>query len=259
MKKLLLYLSLGLIAYLLFMVVRFPAAPVISRFDLSPITLTGVTGPLWNGHVTSILAPNDSLPTGPDTFLLEDVSWRLAPAHLLKGSGAVDISFDAYGGHGDALVAQSAGGSTSISGFHYESDGNSLSVLLEPFAKIGGKLIIDVNDLQLENQLLESLDSKILWENATLIEPTPAKLGDVIVVIVPNADKHTATITATGGDLEINGSIDVELNGNFKSDITIKPSPGAPRELTDMLRGLSRPASDGSFRLRRSGNANRMM
>ena len=54
------------------------------------------------------------------------------------------------------------------------------------------------------------------------------------------------------------GKVDVEKNGNFQTDITIKPSPAAPRELTDMLRGMARPSSDGSFRIRRNGNVNRL-
>lgn len=259
MKKFLLYTLLALLAYLIFMVVRFPAAPVVSRLELRPLVVSGVSGPLWKGNVAAVEAPNDALPTGPDTFLLEDVSWQLAPMALLSGKGAANIRFYAYGGTGEGQVAQGLAGDTVVSDFSYVSNGRSLNILLEPLASISGEFSLQVDELILENQLLNTMQGRVVWQNAGLLEPTPAKLGNVSIDIRPEGDSHIAAVSATGGDLEIDGTVDVEKNGNYKTDITIRPKPGAPRELTDMLRALGRPASDGSFRVRRSGNANRMM
>ncbi len=257
--KMLGYIALGLVSYLVFMLLLFPAAPVIDRIPLAPVSLTGVSGQLWSGDVARVEVPNDSLPTGPDTFELENISWRLAPMKLLTGAGAANVSFEAYGGTGEGLLAQGFSGGMSVEEFIYESSGKSLSVLLEPFVKIGGVLNLKIVEMQMINRQPQSLEATITWKNATLEEPLITKLGEVELNIKPSGEKHIATISSSGGQLDISGKADVEKNGDFKSDITIKPQKGAPQVVTDMLRGIARPSSDGSYKLRRSGNINRLM
>lgn len=257
--KILGYIGLGLISYLIFMVLLFPAAPVVDRLALAPASLTGVSGPLWSGKVDTVEFPNDSMPTGPDMFEIENVSWRVAPLKLLTGAGATNIDFEAYGGTGEGLIAQSFTGTTSIEDFTYEAEGKSLSVLLEPFAKIGGVFTINVANMQMLNQQPESLEATIIWKNASLVEPLIAKLGDMELTIKPVGEKHVAKISSNGGQLDIDGSADIEKNGDFKSNIVIKPKQGAPQVVVDMLRGIARPSSDGSYKIRRTGNINRLM
>ncbi|HBR97850.1 MAG TPA: hypothetical protein DD979_10795 [Gammaproteobacteria bacterium] len=259
MKKVLLYVLLGVCCYLLFMVLRFPAAPIVARFDVSPLTLSGVSGPVWNATIDTLEAPNDVLPTGPERFRVEQVSWSPAPMQLLAGRGGAHISFNAYGGQGEGVVAQSLGGDTHVSDFHYSAEGQALSVLLDPFAKIAGQLAVSVDELVLENQVFSSMQARIEWQDARLLEPTPARLGNLRIDIEPDGDQHTARISAEGGDVVVNGQVDVQQNGNYQTDLTIRPRSGAPRELTDMLRGMGRAASDGSYRIRRKGNVRRMM
>ena len=257
--KILGYIGLGLIAYLFFVVLLFPAAPVVDRMPLAPISVTGVNGPLWSGDVASVEVPNDSLPTGPDTFELENVSWRVAPLKLLTGAGAATIGFEAYGGNGGGLLGQGLSGDMFIEDFTYESDGKSLSVLLEPFAKIEGVLTITIAEMNVINRQPQSLEATVTWKNASLVEPLITKLGDIALTIKPDGAKHVAKITSDGGHLDIAGSAIIEKNGDFKSDIVFKPTQGAPQVVVDMLRGIARPSSDGSYKIRRTGNINRLM
>lgn len=257
--KILGYIGLGLLSYLIFMVLLFPAAPVVDRISLAPVSLNGVSGPLWSGDVATVEVPNDSLPTGPDKFALENVSWRVAPLKLLTGAGAAHIDFEAYGGTGSGLVAQGFSGDMLVEDFTYESNGKSLSVLLEPFAKIGGVFNISIAKLQIVNNQPQSLHATITWKNASLLEPLIAKLGDVELLIKPEGEKHVVSLISNGGELDISGSADIEKNGDFKSDIVIKPNQGAPQVVVDMLRGIARPTSDGAYKIRRTGNINRLM
>ncbi len=252
------YILLGLVSYLVFMVLLFPASPVIKRLQTAPLVLNGVSGPLWNGEVAQVVTPNTLMPTGPDDFLLENISWRLAPQKLLSGAGAANIAFSAYGGSGKGLVSRQLDGDTTISGLYYSSNGESLNVLFDPLLKIAGELKLNVAEAVVKNQLLESLDGDLEWNNAVLDVPVVAKLGNLKLTVKPRDEDHIAEITSTGGDLELSGSVDLKKDGNFKTDITIVPRPSASVVLTDMLRGLARPNSDGSFRLRRNGNINRL-
>lgn len=253
------YLSLGLLAYVVFVLVLFPASIVVKRLPLGPVSISGVEGPLWGGTASVVQIPNESLPTGPDMFSIEDISWRLAPLQLLAGAGATTVSFSAYGGEGSGLLSQSVTGTLAVEDFHYSGTGNGLSELLEPLAKIGGSLKLSINSMEVVKQNPQSLDATLQWEKAMLLEPMPASLGLLNISIAPDGERHVADITATGGDFTITGSVDIDKNGDYKSDIVIKPQASAPREVTDMLQRVARRSSDGSYRIRQSGNINRMM
>ncbi len=257
--KLLRYILLGLAAYLVFILLLFPASLVVDRLNLKPISLTGLEGPLWNGSVAKVITPNTSLPTGPDSFLVEDVHWRLAPAKLLSGAAGVSINFSAYGGEGSAVVAQMYNGDTVLTDLVYQGTGKSLSILLDPFVKIGGNLTLEVSKLLLKQKILRSLRGSVQWTNATIEVPVQTTLGTVSLEIKPEGEQHLAKISTNGGDLEIKGKVTLEANGNFQADITIKSKPDTPVEVVDMLRGITRPSSDGRFRIRRNGNINRLM
>ena len=99
----------------------------------------------------------------------------------------------------------------------------------------------------------------LVWQDATLIIPTDARLGQITIDIKPKGEVHIAEVSSNGGDLDIDGEVEMALNGNFKSDITVKTQNTTPTALTDMLRAVARPSSKGTFRFRRSGNINKML
>jgi len=257
--KFLRYLLLGIIAYGFFMMLLFPVSMVVNRFNVDPIKLSSVTGMIWSGNVEQLEVPNTSLPTGPDIFLIEDINWKLAPSELLKGGAAVAIDFKAYGGAGSGTVSQLFSGNQALKDFAYTVSGEGISALLDPFIKIAGDLNLTVKELIVKNQLLDTLQARLQWKGATLEIPTFAKLGNISVDIKPDDQKHILKIISTGGDILITGEVEMEKNGAFKSDILIKTTANTPVALSDMLRTIARPASDGSYRIRRSGNINRLM
>ncbi len=253
------YLLLGIFAYIAFMLLLFPVSAVVSRIKHDPISLTGVSGSLWKGNILKLEAPNTHLPTGPDNFLVEDVKWQVAPMALLKGVGAVGIDFSAYGGHGSGLLEQHTNGNQAVTDLHYEGRGEGISILLDPFVKLEGHLVLDVQKLVFEKRLLKSLESTFQWNNAILQIPTYAKLGNLSLNVKPKDNIHIVDISSDAGDLQVNGQVEIEINGNFKTDIIIKTHANTPVALEDMIRAIARPASDGSYRIRRSGNIYRLM
>lgn len=259
-KRVIKFSLIGLLAYVLFLLLRFPASAVVSRVDTRPAVLSGISGSVFNGEVDTITMPNNALPTGPEQFLIENVGWRFSPTKLFSGAGGASISFDAYNGHGEGQVAQTFSGASQVSDFRYVTDADGINVLLDPLAEVAGQLAIDVADLTLRNQLLESFTGMIEWRGTQILRPVPARLGTVEISIEPDeAESHVATVAASGGELTISGTVRVALNGDFSTDLLIQPDPSASRELTDMLRAMARPSSDGSFRVRRNGNFKRMM
>lgn len=249
---------LGLVAYLLAVVVLFPAAPVVKYFQpqLGPVALEGVHGKLYNGVIDRVRSTDDLLP-----LEARNVGWALLPKALLRGAGAVGISFDAYGGSGSADVARSLGGNLTVSDLDITAQAKELEVLLPvPIASFSGDLLVRFDEILLVDDLLKSAEGSLTWNNAALETPVPTSLGTVNIVIEPkDQNSHVITVSATGGDVMMDGSATVSLNGDFSTNILFTPSPDAALDVTSGLRQMGRADAQGRVRLQRQGNINRLM
>lgn len=248
------------IAFVITVIVRFPAAPVVDRLrpQLGPVALEGVEGPLIGGSIARARSTDDLLP-----LEFSDVRWSLAPSRLLQGAG-VDITFDGYGGGGGGKVTRVWNGDIAVDDFVFTADAKALEPLLPvPLASFSGTLDGDIATLALENNLLTRFEGRMTWSNALLERPVRASLGTLDIVITPQAagqgaGTHVATLNATGGDVAVDGSVTVALNGDFQADVLLTPAADAPAELTGALSRMARPESGGRFRLQQSGNFNRL-
>ena len=83
MKSVLKWGFICLIVFVVFLIVKLPAAQVISRVQLpSEVTVHGVSGTIWNGHAASVSV--QGLP-------IHDVNWQLAFLPLLTGTASLDV------------------------------------------------------------------------------------------------------------------------------------------------------------------------
>lgn len=83
MKSVLKWGFICLIVFVVFLIVKLPAAQVISRVQLPPeVTVHGVSGTIWNGHAASVSV--QGLP-------IHDVNWQLAFLPLLTGTASLDV------------------------------------------------------------------------------------------------------------------------------------------------------------------------
>lgn len=249
---------LGLLAYVVSVVWLFPAAPVVEKIrpDIQPVQLTGVSGKLFNGQVDNVLYNDDIMP-----LALENVQWRFMPRKLFAAAAGVNFSFDAYGGSGHGDFARHLSGDMSLTDVDYKGPAKGFEALLPlPIAEFSGDLAVDINNVRISNQLLQTLDGDFRWKNATLETPIPAFLGDIVLVVEPAGENnHRGIIEAKGGEVELDGTVELALNGDFLSDVMVTPTESASPELINALRTFARPASDGRYRVQRNGNVNRLM
>jgi general secretion pathway protein N len=74
---------LCLLIYVAFLVIKLPASQVVSRVQLPPdVSLSGVSGTIWNGHAQQVIA--HGLP-------LNKLSWQLDALPLLWGSVSAQV------------------------------------------------------------------------------------------------------------------------------------------------------------------------
>jgi len=248
---------LALIAFVITVIVRFPAAPVLSRLQpqLGPIALEGIDGPLIGGQIARVRSTDDLLP-----LEFTDVGWSLAPLRLFRGLGA-DVDFEGYGGAGEGEVTRSWNGRVFIDDLQFEADAKALEALLPvPLASFSGRLDGDVETIVLENESLTRFNGRLSWTDALLETPLRASVGTLDIVVEPDDNEtHTATLSATGGDVAVDGTVTLALNGDFNADVLLTPAADAPPDLLAALSRMARPESGGRFRWQQNGNVNRLM
>ena len=248
----------GLLAYIIGMVAFFPAAPVIDRLrpQLGPVALEGVQGKLYKGVINSVRSTDDLLP-----IELSNVGWTLAPRTLLNASAGAAFRFDAYGGQGEGLAARKWNGDLKISDFQFNAMAKQLEILLPvPIASFDGELSGDISDISLADQLLTRFEGTLRWSDALLESPVRTSLGNVQIEIVPNANQsHELTISASGGDVSMDGTVTLTLSGDFSANVLLTPAPNAPGAVLNGLRQIGRADEQGRVRFVREGNVNRLM
>jgi hypothetical protein len=254
---------LGLLAYAVSVIFLFPAAPVVDYFKprLNQIELNGVDGKLYSGSVASVKYTDDLLP-----LEFSNVAWKLAPRTLLKGGTGMTISYDGYGGGGSGEVLREWDGDIAVTDFEFTADAKALETLLPvPIAQFEGKLNGTLNTVVLKNQQLATLDGVITWADALLEAPVGSTrvrtaLGVIDITVQPEGSgAHIVTIKAQGGDVNIDGKVSLAANGDFSADVLLVPAATASPGVINGLRQIARPEPGGKFRLKQSGNINKLM
>jgi len=251
---------LGLLAFVVSVVFLFPAAPVIEKIkpDIKPVELAGVTGKLFNGQVSSVTYSDDLLP-----LEFADVTWKFAAGALLSGGAGANVTFKGYGGGGDGQVSRQWNGDIKVSDVHFNVESKELEVLLPgPVAEFTGKITGQFDKIQLANQLLQSISGQLNWNNAVIVTrlygpEITANLGELDIDVLPKENAaHTLTISTTGGDLTVDGKIELAANGDYQTNMLLTPAANAPQELVQVLKQLTQPAGGGLFKIEHNGNFN---
>jgi len=249
---------IGVLSWLIATVVLFPAAPVVDKIrpQLGPVALEGVSGKLYNGVVDRVRSTDDLLP-----LEFQNVGWTLAPGTLLSGGAGANLRFDGYGGGGAGQVMRRWNGDMVVSDFDFTAQAKALEPLLPvPIASFSGELSGHFDKIALANNLLKSINGSLTWNNAALETPIPTSLGKVDVVIRPEGEQsHVVTLSAVGGDVAMDGSVTLALNGDFAADVLFTPSDNAPPAVVNGLRQMGSADSRGRVRFQRQGNVNRLM
>lgn len=255
------YLFLFLIAFAVTVVWKFPAAGVLPHVSTHPVAVAGVSGSIWNGSAQQVQPPNPAL-------LAKNVNWRFRPAALMSGATAANLDFEVLGGSGNGDVSRNiTNGDVTVTDGTFRMPAVNLGQFLPlPIVDFGGNLIADIETLQLENNLLKTTRGTVVWRNAEVTGGLQAALGQVVLDVEPQQvdgkPAHIATLSSKDGDLELNGEVQIDLNGNYRADIRLKPTATANQGLTGALGSLgpiAKRESDGSYRIRNNGNIRNLM
>jgi len=152
-------------------------------------------------------------------------------------------------------------GSIDITDFEFNAQAKALEPLLPvPIASFSGELVGDIERVSLVDNLLDEAQGTLVWNNAALQTPIPTSLGTVEVDIKPQGERaHVVTLKAAGGDVAMDGTVTLSLNGDFNANVLFTPSASASEAVRNGLRQMGRADAQGRVRFQRTGNVNRLM
>jgi general secretion pathway protein N len=239
MKKLWPLLALGIGAFLLLALFTLPAKVVLLFFQPPGVTLSGVSGTLWNGRAQAVRS--GQLHVG-------SVEWKLDVLRLFAGKLGADVKVTRTDGFAQGSIAAAPGGRLTLRAFNA-----SLPVsALPPNVVRGGwtgTLSLKLGQLTLENSWPVAATGTV--EVTDLLGPAnrPAALGNYKVVFpaegAGTADALTGALTDTGGPLAVNGTVQLNKNQSYLVSGLIATRPGAPCEMTRTLEILGEPDTEG--------------
>lgn len=246
------YLLLGVSAWLLFMVWRFPAPVAYSMFVETAgqkLQAAGVDGTLWHGEAAQLQYQQRAVGS---------LSWQLSPWGLLLGRLGGELAL--YQGDG-YLQAQ---GKVPLGG-----DEVSLSTLqgrlplemIQPYLTmiplpLDGVLSLKLKDLLVDAEgRLQQAEGRIVWHQAGVTAPQPLPFGDLQMNIQSSeAGGIEGVISDSGGPLQLSANFTLSAEGAYQLKGQVQAAESAPKELRSSLGMLGKANSQGAYPINFSGS-----
>jgi general secretion pathway protein N len=243
MKSVLKWVSLSLVVYLLFLIVKLPAVQVLSKLQLSnSASVRGVSGTIWNGHAQR--AQINGLP-------ISDVNWSLSFFPLLLG----EISAEIKAGNIRDVEQISANGYVSFKGQHIKAEGllayvpTDLVISLLPLpipVQADGRFKVQLDEIDYEAGC-KKFTGKGQWLNANFI-------GSTGVIDLGNFD---ADLNCENGSIVVDVKLPnrfgltaktvIPADMNFKVEGRFKPEANLPKEVHQAAEFFGQPDPDGYY------------
>jgi general secretion pathway protein N len=249
MSRIIKWSLLGLLAYLIFLIVKLPASQVVYRVNNSPdVFISDVKGTIWNASASMLVVNN---------IAIEKVSWQTSFWSLLVGKIKLHIN----AGNLRASDKVSVQGPVSIDIFdqtHIQASDLSVYVpanmviaklSLPIVVDAGGRFKVQFDELDYHNACL-TLRGKGEWLKAGIEGlGEPLDLGnfaaelscideDVLVRIAP---PNIFNLTA---DARIPKNLKVRVDGRFK------PADELPKQVKDAANFFGRTDQDGFYTIK---------
>ena len=240
------WLLYGGLAYLGWLLATLPLAPLVqlARDAGAPLQLQGESGSLWRGEALQLAVAG---------FALGNPRWDFAPAALLRGRLAWDLSFRDADGAAIGRLAVGSGGRLELRALSGRLAARRIGPLLPMRPGLAGDLVFDGVDLRLRQGRPVAAGGQVRWLEAALTTPMPFVVGSAELELhTPEGDAGIAGVyQATGPDLEVRGQLSAGAAG-YRTETLLTPRQA---ELGNWLRAMGMPrAGNNAFRVVYEGN-----
>lgn len=247
-------IALGVLVFLGTLTVTVPAhqAYRLVPGDL-PVEAWGVRGTLWNGGADTVIA---------EGVRLNHLHWELDPSALWRGRLAYDLSGRIADGQFSGRVATRTGQVVEFTELRADISADALVRLVgtaEYPAALGGRLDAFIHHGKLDRGTPTRLEGIANWQNAdiTVFGETVA-LGSfgVRIETAANGTLLGDLRNTEHGPLEVNGDVELTLDGTMTGDTRVATTEAASEELLQGMMALGIPDPDSELNIRFEGNIN---
>lgn len=244
MKNTSLLVLASILTFMFFLVAKMPANQVISRVTLPEnISVTGVSGTLWNGNATQLLY---------NGLQVLDVNWHLDFLPLLIGRAS--LSIDAGSTRNPESIAFN--GEVALSRNHLSINDGTLfapaplllaQVQLPLPVSAKGRVKVEIDALEYANEGCETLMGKGFWLNGEV-----AGLQEQIAL-----GNFEATLYCDNGPVEVTtnpenslnmaSTVTIHHNGKFALTGKFKPEDSLSKEVHGAARNFFEVDNEGFY------------
>lgn len=246
MKRVWPLLVIGALAYLLVLVVTFPAArltPLLER-QVAGLSLHAITGSVFSGQAGQLVYQG---------FDFGELTWQFRPAALLLGRMAYHLELVGSANPGHADIAFSPWGHVY---------GKDIELLLSPDllvkhysqvpVRTSGELRLQIDAFRLAGGFPEDVAGLISWEDGVILDPIEIILGDVSMAVKSQQGALLGSLVE-GGRLEAAGEMQLFADGRYDVNLRILPDNEMSDETLATLEMLGQMQSDSSLLFKASG------
>jgi general secretion pathway protein N len=231
--------------FLVFLAITLPAVHVLGWFGGGRLAATGVEGTAWSGRAERLAV---------DGFALGPVVWQWRPLALFAGRIEYQLFAQSGTGGGELRLGRGLTGALSARAAQLTLPAAEVGRQLRiPLVTLAGDFQIDVAELVFAGGWIESLDGRIVWQGAQLLQPSPLSLGTLTMQLGLRDGNIVGTLGDQGGPLELGGDFTLGADRAYRLDALLKPRGDADPQLRQALGLLGNPDAQGRYRLQYSG------
>ncbi len=224
--------------------VYFAPASLIQKFLPNDITVSGVSGTVWNGNLQTIVF---------DQIGIQNTKWSSNPLSLLTGKLKADVSINSNNLKGNFETSYSG---TKVSANDVLLKGD-LSLLMPYFEKYGltisGQFNADFNSLEVANGLPKYADGVLHTYNTNILGIFPLNLGDITGVFEQQGQDMLIKVDNSSGELDLNGAITVDEHGNYFADMTFSKNSNTSDQILQTIQLLGTKIGEDTVKMTQSG------
>lgn len=236
------------LAFLLAFVAMVPAPLLYGtvRTKLPELQLFGLEGSWTKGRVAGISHSN--------RLLIQDLNYRLTPSSLVLGRLGYQLSGGGEIATLDGHVSKTWG-ALRLSDVTIDGQLKRLATLANlSFLPVDGRVVGAVETLVVKQQFIDSASARIELKGlAWTLTASPMLLGDFLADVSTKPDAITAVISSPSGPLEAKGAAKLYPDRRYEVDVLIKLKPGASEMLSNYVRSLGTPDSQGFTHFKQKG------
>ena len=255
MKTAIKLVALGLITFIVLVIIKAPASLITKPLSANaPVQCERVSGSIWNGRIAQLTV---------NGIAIGSVKWKINGWRLFLGELQITISLGenmlAPNLSGTIPLTVSPSGTIEIEHAQLQTKAEWISTQAALPVMPTGMVDVNISQLKLNatTKQLPKIKAKASWTEAGISYPNPFSLGAYHVDLQHQPETEPkviiGTITDSDSSLHVNGTVQIDNQWQYQTDITLQAEPDAPADIRGLLPYIGLQHDDGTVHIKRQG------